>query len=91
LLQRGARHLSRIPQFVRRDAYHVLGHRRHVEQRMGSKESFLLAMVIFVPLVIAIVVTLWTLEQARLRNKKNRERPVENDLLDAKTPSPPPV
>ncbi len=58
---------------------------------MGSKEYFLLALVIVVPLVIAIAVTLWTLEQARLRNKKNRERPAENDLLDPKNPSPPPV
>ena len=30
-------------------------------------------MVIVVPLVIATVVTLWTLEQARLRSKKNRK------------------
>jgi hypothetical protein len=61
-----------------------------MEQRMGPKEYGLLAVVILVPLVIAIVVTLWTLEQARLRNKKNRERPVDNDLLDSKTPSSPP-
>jgi hypothetical protein len=32
-------------------------------------------MVIVVPLVIATVVTLWTLEQARLRSKKNRKSP----------------
>ena len=32
---------------------------------MGSKEYLLLAMVILVPLVIAVAVTLWTLEQAR--------------------------
>ena len=42
---------------------------------MGSKEYALLAMVIVVPLVIAVAVTLWTLEQARLRNKKNRDLP----------------
>lgn len=48
---------------------------------MGSKEYALLAMVILVPLVIAVAVTLWTLEQARLRNKKNRELP-----SGAKTP-----
>ena len=42
---------------------------------MGPKEYALLAMVILVPLIIAVVVTLWTLEQARLRSKKNRERP----------------
>jgi hypothetical protein len=57
---------------------------------MGPKEYGLLAMVILVPLVIAIMVTLWTLEQARLRNKKNRERPVVNDLLDSNPPPPPP-
>jgi uncharacterized protein YpmS len=43
-------------------------------QVMGLQEYFLLALVILLPLVIAIVVTLWTLEQARLRNKKNRKR-----------------
>ena len=42
---------------------------------MGLQEYALLAMVILVPLVIAVVVTLWTLEQARLRSKKNRKRP----------------
>ena len=57
---------------------------------MGPREYLLLAMVILVPLVIAIVVTLWTLEQARLRNKKNRARPIEDDLLDSKSPSSPP-
>lgn len=41
---------------------------------MGLQEYALLAMVILVPLVIAVVVTLWTLEQARLRSKKNRKR-----------------
>lgn len=49
---------------------------------MGSKEYLLLAMVILVPLVIAVAVTLWTLEQARLRSKQNRPRPAEPvDLL----------
>jgi hypothetical protein len=42
---------------------------------MGTKEYLLLVMVIVVPLVIATVVTLWTLEQARLRSKKNRKLP----------------
>ncbi len=56
---------------------------------MGAKEYLLLAIVIVVPLVIAVVVTLWTLEQARLRNKKNRERPAGNDLLDSGPPSSP--
>jgi hypothetical protein len=49
---------------------------------MGSKEYLLLAMVILVPLIIAVVVTLWTLEQARLRSKQNRPRPARpTDLL----------
>jgi hypothetical protein len=43
-------------------------------QVMGLQEYLLLALVILLPLVIAILVTLWTLEQARLRNKKNRKR-----------------
>jgi uncharacterized protein YpmS len=41
---------------------------------MSSTEYILVALTILVPLVIAVVVTLWTLEQARLRSKKNRKR-----------------
>ena len=44
-----------------------------LERGMGTKEYLLLVLVIVVPLVIATVVTLWTLEQARLRSKKNRK------------------
>ena len=40
---------------------------------MGTQEWILLALVLVIPLIIAIVVTLWTLEQALKRNKKNRE------------------
>lgn len=37
----------------------------------------LIVVVILIPLVIAVAVTLWTLEQARLRNKRNRpDRPI---------------
>jgi hypothetical protein len=43
------------------------------ERRMGTKEYLLLAMVIVVPLIVATVVTLWTLEQALLRSKKHRK------------------
>ena len=43
-------------------------------QVMGLQEYLLLALVILLPLVIAVLVTLWTLEQARLRSKKNRKR-----------------
>ncbi len=40
---------------------------------VGATEWFLLiVVVILVPLVVAVAVTLWTLEQARLRTKKNR-------------------
>lgn len=42
---------------------------------MSGTEYVLLALVIFVPLVIAIMVTLWTLEQARQRSAKERKRP----------------
>jgi hypothetical protein len=41
---------------------------------MSLTEYILVAATILVPLVIAIVVTLWTLEQARMRSKKNRKR-----------------
>lgn len=41
---------------------------------MSSTEYLLVALTILIPLVIAVVVTLWTLEQARLRSKKNRKR-----------------
>jgi cytoskeletal protein RodZ len=43
------------------------------EWSMGTQEWILLALVLVIPLLIAIVVTLWTLEQALKRNKKNRE------------------
>src|SRR5680860_225922 len=40
---------------------------------MGGFEWFLLiVVVILVPLVVAGAVTLWTLEQARKRNRRNR-------------------
>lgn len=39
---------------------------------MGAQEWLLLGAVIMVPLVIAVIVTLWTLEQAIKRNKRNR-------------------
>lgn len=43
----------------------------------GTEWFLLIVVVILVPLAIAVAVTLWTLEQARLRNKRNRpDRPV---------------
>lgn len=40
-----------------------------------TREWILTALVIVVPLVIAITVTLWSLEQARYRPKKRRPGP----------------
>ncbi|MEA2594257.1 MAG: hypothetical protein QOF01_726 [Thermomicrobiales bacterium] len=56
---------------------------------MGTQEYLLLALVIVVPLVIATIVTLWTLEQARLRSKKNRKP--SRPKVDAGTPPADPV
>jgi hypothetical protein len=55
---------------------------------MGTQEYLLLVMVIVVPLIIAVVVTLWTLEQARMRSKKNRKaaRPTQSARSAAPTP-----
>jgi cytochrome c biogenesis protein ResB len=41
----------------------------------GSEWFLLIVVVIGIPLLIAVAVTLWTLEMARLRNKKNRHQP----------------
>ena len=41
---------------------------------MSSTEYVLVALTILIPMAVAVVVTLWTLEQARLRSKKNRKR-----------------
>ena len=43
---------------------------------MGLTEYLLLALVILVPLVIAVAVTVWSLEQARYRPKRARSRPI---------------
>lgn len=41
---------------------------------MTNFEWFLLIVVVIgVPLIIAVVVTIWTIDQARKRNKKNRD------------------
>ncbi len=42
---------------------------------MGTREWLLTAAVILVPLVIAVVVTLWSLDQVRYRPKKRRPAP----------------
>ena len=46
---------------------------------MGAREWNLTAGVILVPLAIAIVVTLWSLEQARYRPKKMRPPGIRRD------------
>lgn len=46
---------------------------------MGAREWILTAGVILVPLAIAIVVTLWSLEQARYRPKKKRPPGIRRD------------
>jgi hypothetical protein len=64
---------------------------------MGTQEWILLTLVLVIPLLIAIVVTLWTLEQALKRNKKNREdktvrrasEPVSNEHVEAEAKSAP--
>ncbi len=43
----------------------------------GFEWFLIIVVVIGIPLLIAVVVTLWTLEQARLRNRKNRKPPGE--------------
>jgi hypothetical protein len=41
-----------------------------------TREWLLTAAVIVVPLIIAVVVTMWSLEQVRYRPKKRRPAPV---------------
>jgi hypothetical protein len=41
-----------------------------------TREWLLAAAVIVVPLIIAVVVTMWSLEQVRYRPKKRRPAPV---------------
>ncbi len=67
---------------------------------MSGMEWFLLVVVvILVPLAIAVVVTLWTLEQARKRNPRNRAggkvsgakrkatRPPQNETVSGTAPA----
>jgi hypothetical protein len=55
---------------------------------MGVTEWVLLALVILVPLLIAAVVTLWSLEQVRYRPKRARRRP-ELEAPPGGGPTPP--
>jgi hypothetical protein len=43
---------------------------------MQTREWLLTAAVIVIPLIIAVVVTMWSLEQVRYRPKKRRPSPV---------------
>jgi len=54
---------------------------------MSATEYVLVALTILIPAVIAVVVTLWTLEQARLRSRKNRKRPPQAPSNSATPPS----
>ena len=74
----------------------MLGRRTGEAERsvVQTREWILTALVIVVPLVIAITVTLWSLEQARYRPKKRRpgahvpretDKPVENPAANPDT------
>jgi len=57
----------------------------------GTEWFLLIVIVIGIPLIIAVAVTIWTLEMARLRNKKNRKQPatpVKRKATREKPPAP---
>jgi hypothetical protein len=54
---------------------------------MSTTEYILVALTILVPLVIAVVVTMWTLEQARMRSKKNRRAAAKAKLNSEQPPT----
>ena len=65
---------------------------------VGTQEWLLTFGVIVVPLAIAVIVTLWTLEQARYRPKRKRppgirrdDAPAEPQAAANATPTPPPA
>ncbi len=49
---------------------------------MGTREWLLTAAVILVPLLIAVTVTLWSLEQARYRPKRKRPPGIRRDPVE---------
>jgi hypothetical protein len=51
--------------------------------RVQTREWVLTAAVIVIPLIIAVVVTMWSLEQVRYRPKKRRPAPVAARDADA--------
>jgi hypothetical protein len=52
-----------------------------------TRELLLTAAVILVPLIIAVVVTLWSLEQVRYRRKTWRPPSVSRETGDAASPN----
>jgi hypothetical protein len=54
---------------------------------VGTREWLLTIGVIVVPLAIAIVVTLWSLEQARYRPKRKRPPSIRRDEVPAEDPA----
>lgn len=56
---------------------------------MGTREWILTIGVIAVPLAIAIIVTLWSLEQARYRPKRKRAPGIRRDDAPGEQPTPP--
>lgn len=54
---------------------------------MGGREYLLLALVILIPLAIAVAVTLWSLEQARYRPKRHRRPTIPADAAADDAPS----
>ena len=50
---------------------------------MGTREWLLTFGVIVAPLAIAVIVTLWTLEQARYRPKRKRPPGIRRDEIPA--------
>ena len=53
---------------------------------MGTREWLLTFGVIVVPLAIAVIVTLWTLEQARYRPKRKRPPGIRREDVPAEQP-----
>ena len=57
---------------------------------MGTREWILTIAVIAVPLAIAAIVTLWSLEQARYRPKRKRTPGIRRDEPELEHLPPPP-
>jgi hypothetical protein len=64
--------LENLPRYARPDGCWVYSERTRVQTR----EWLLTAAVIVIPLIIAIAVTMWSLDQVRYRPKKGRSAPL---------------